>query len=167
MKRLALALGCLCAGLGGCMPANQGLEGLLTPDARSFPAVADALQPSCGTLDCHGQLGRNLRLFGARGLRLDPRHNSAEGTTTEAEYAASYRSLTALEPEALDALLRDGGDIERLSLIRKARGRERHRGGVQLLPGDPLDRCLLSWLAAAPQREPCLRVVRAPRPTLE
>lgn len=150
-----------------CGVVNDPRIDLQQPDARSFPLVADALQPSCGTLDCHGQPGRNLRLFGARGLRLDPQHNAAEGTTTDAEYAASLRSLAALEPEALDRVLRQGADVETLSLLRKARGRERHRGGVQLLPGDPLDRCLLSWLASQTDRESCLRVAQHPRPVLD
>lgn len=44
--------------------------------------VADALQPSCGTLDCHRQVTRNLRLFGARGLRLDPTHTSPDRLET-------------------------------------------------------------------------------------
>lgn len=166
MKRCARVLSLACSLAINCTPLHSELDGLLTPDAQSFPVVADALQPSCGTLDCHGQIGRNLRLFGGRGLRLDPQHTSAEGATTEAEYAASYRSLTALEPEALDELLRAGGEVERLSLLRKARGSEQHRGGVQLLPGDPLDRCLLSWLTGALHQASCLRVAQKPRPVL-
>lgn len=157
--------------LFACAPQNEGQVGLLTPPVATFPLVADALQPGCGTLDCHGQIGRNLRLFGARGLRLDPRHNSAEEATTDAEYAASFRSVTGLEPETLDAVVRRGGAApEDLTLLRKAGGSERHRGGVQLLPGDPLDRCLRSWLASQPaapiDQMSCRRVAEHPRPPL-
>lgn len=158
--------------LGGAMfaaacslPDNSGVVGLHLPDRSSFPQVADALQPSCGTLDCHGQPGRNLRLYGGRGLRLDPHGNSADEPTTDAEYQASFRSLTGLEPEALDAVIVSGGaDVERLSLLRKGRGRERHKGGIQMLPGDPLDRCLVSWLAGQIDTAACARVASAPPP---
>lgn len=152
--------------LAGCeLPQGEGLAGLQRPDRASFPLVADALQPSCGTLDCHGQRGRNLRLFGGRGLRLDPHGNSADEPTSEAEYRASFLSVVALEPEALDAVVRSGGqDPERLSLVRKARGAELHKGGVQMLPGDPLDRCLISWLEGRVRADSCLRVASSPRP---
>jgi hypothetical protein len=155
--------------LAACgLPENSGVSGLNIPDRASFPLVADAMQPSCGTLDCHGQRGRNLRLYGGRGLRLDPHGSSADEPTTEAEYQASFRSLIGLEPEALDAVIWSGGmDPERLSLIRKARGTERHRGGVQMLPGDPLDRCLTSWLSSLLSAAACARVASTPRPAIE
>lgn len=147
------------------LPENDPIVGLQKPDRASFPLVADALQPSCGTLDCHGQRSRNLRLYGGRGLRLDPRGNSADEPTSEAEYQVSFLSLTSLEPEALDAVVRSGGlDPERLSLVRKARGSERHKGGTQMLPGDPLDRCILSFLAGRLDTDACTRVASAERP---
>src|SRR3954467_11362409 len=85
-------------------------EVLQPPPRAGFARVADALQPSCGTLDCHGQIGRNLRLFGARGMRLDPKEASAEGTTTPAEYLATYWSVVGLEPEETSAVVRQNGD---------------------------------------------------------
>jgi hypothetical protein len=149
-------------------PENDALIGLQTPDRKTFPLVADALQPSCGTLDCHGQRGRNLRLYGGRGMRLDPQNNSADEPTTDAEYQASFDSLTVLEPEALDAVVTSGGiDPERLSLIRKARGTETHKGGTQMRPGDALDRCVTLWLSGAIDMDACLRVALAQRPYLE
>lgn len=157
-------LGLLLAAACG-YPENEAVVGLATPERVVFPVVADALQPSCGTLDCHGQRGRNLRLYGGRGLRLDAHDNSADGPTTDAEYRASYLSLIGLEPEALDVVVRGGGvDPERLSFIRKARGSERHKGGTQMLPGDPLDRCVLTWLAGRVDKVSCNRVASAPRP---
>ena len=150
------------------LPQNTELAGLYTPERSTFPLVADALQPSCGTLDCHGQRGRNLRLYGGRGLRLDPRGNSADEPTTDAEYEASFRSLVSLEPERLDEVVLSGGsDPERLTLVRKARGVELHKGGIQMLPGDPLDRCLLSWIAGQFQKDACIRVALTPRPPSE
>jgi hypothetical protein len=129
---------------------------LLAPARLDFERVADAMQPHCGTLDCHGQVGRNLRLFGGRGLRLGPDANPLAGDTTPAEYDATFWSLVGLEPEALSAVLADkGAQPERLSLIRKARGHERHKGGTLMMAGEPLDQCLLAWLAGAVAQAPC------------
>lgn len=168
MRRGLLFLIGMIGGMSACLPQNDGVFDLMVPDRATFPKVADALQPSCGTLDCHGQRGRNLRLYGGRGLRLDPKGNSAEEATTDAEYQASFASLVGLEPEALDAVVQSGGlDAERLSLLRKGRGTELHKGGVQMLPGDPLDRCLTSWLAGRVFADSCTRVASAPRPHIE
>ena len=43
-----------------------------TPDTASFPAVAAMLVQACGSLDCHGTVGRNLRLYGDTALRYSP-----------------------------------------------------------------------------------------------
>lgn len=165
MRPRAASLACALFVAACGLPENSGVIGLHLPDHNAFPQVADALQPSCGTLDCHGQPGRNLRLYGGRGLRLDPHGNSADEPTTDSEYQASFRSLTALEPEALDAVVASGGtDVERLSLLRKGRGVERHKGGVQMQAGDPLDRCLVSWLSGRIDTAACARVASAPPP---
>jgi len=129
---------------------------LLAPTRTGFERVADAMQPHCGTLDCHGQAGRNMRLFGGRGLRLAPGSNPLDGDTTPAEYDATFWSVVGLEPETLTAVLQDkGADPERLSLIRKARGHERHKGGTLMTTGDALDRCLTSWLAGVVDQTAC------------
>jgi hypothetical protein len=129
---------------------------LLAPRRSGFERVADAMQPHCGTLDCHGQAGRNLRLFGGRGLRLAPAGNPLDGDTTPAEYDATFWSVVGLEPETLTAVLHDSGaNSERLSLIRKARGHERHKGGTLMAAGDALDRCLTSWLAGTVDEAAC------------
>ncbi|MES1171995.1 MAG: hypothetical protein ABUL77_02055 [Bacteroidota bacterium] len=120
---------------------------LRLPVLAGFDRVADAMQPSCGTLDCHGQVTRNLRLFGERGLRLDAQDTSGEGATTLAEYEADYWAIVTLEPEILSAVLRDGGrGPERLMLVRKGRGATRHKGGALMRPNGPLDQCVLDWL---------------------
>jgi len=152
--------------VGGCaFPKIAGVDPAQAPDRAQFNPVADAMQVSCGTLDCHGQVGRNLRLYGGRGLRLAVDANPAIDPTTDLEYQASYRSVVGLEPEALDRVVADGGrDPERLSLIRKARGSERHTGGVQMLIGDALDLCLTSWLGGTTDSESCKRVSDATRP---
>lgn len=140
---------------------------LQAPPRDGFEPVADALQATCGTLDCHGQVGRNLRLYGSRGLRLDPKATSAEGTTTAAEYEATFWSVVGLEPEAVSTVVRERGeDPTRLSLIRKARGTDHHKGGTLMKSGDALDRCLTSWLAGTVKTEACDAISLAPRPML-
>jgi len=152
----AAFLGCDAGEIGAPGGVNTVHVELLAPSRVNFEQVADAMQPHCGTLDCHGQAGRNMRLFGSRGLRLAADANPLDGNTTSAEYDATFWSVTGLEPETLTAVVQDkGADPERLSLIRKARGHERHKGGTLMSSGDPLDQCLVSWLAGAVVQGPC------------
>jgi hypothetical protein len=120
---------------------------LRTPPRDGFESVADAMQPSCGTLDCHGQPDRNLRLYGGRGLRLDPAKSSKDGETAPAEYDANYWSVVAIEPEILSTVTAEAGrDPERWILIRKGRGTTRHKGGALMQPDDDLDACIVEWI---------------------
>jgi hypothetical protein len=115
----------------------------------------------CGTLDCHGSAFRNLRLYGNEGLRW------AEGDrplmpacTTADEIGQDYQSVVGLEPEALSAVVEDGGaHPERLSLVRKPRGLEHHDGGTLIYEGDAADTCLISWLTSQTDRAACLRAL--------
>jgi hypothetical protein len=160
-----LALGCQGEVIATRPPFPSAAPGLVAPPRVSFELVADALQVSCGTLDCHGQRGRNLRLFGARGLRLDAMATPAEGRTTPAEYEATYWSLVGLEPELLsDVVIAGGSDADRLSLVRKMRGSERHKGGQLAAEGDALDRCLRTWLAGGIDGEACRSAAKPSRP---
>jgi hypothetical protein len=141
---LLAATSLACVGVVGGAPPDFVLS---APPREGFESVADAMQPSCGTLDCHGQPARNLRLYGARGLRLDPATNSKEGTTEPPEYEANYWSVVALEPELLSTVTDEGGrNPERLILIRKGRGTTRHKGGALMQPNDDLDQCIVEWL---------------------
>lgn len=137
---------------------------LAAPTAADFPGVSDALQVSCGTLDCHGQIGRNLRVYGYGGLRLSAPDTPAGDPTTELEYLASYVSLVSLEPEQLSKVTRLQADPNQLSLVRKTRGIEHHKGGQRARTGDSLDRCIVLWLTGKFDPEPCTAVVDAPRP---
>ena len=119
----------------------------MAPPRDGFESVADAMEPSCGTLDCHGQPDRDLRLFGGRGLRLDPADSSKDGDTKPSEYGANYWSVVGLEPEILSTVVAEGGrDPERWILIRKGRGTTRHKGGTLMHPNDDLDACIVEWL---------------------
>jgi hypothetical protein len=156
---LALAAASLsCVAVGG--DPNTEVT-LMVPPRQGFESVADAMQPSCGTLDCHGQPDRNLRLFGGRGLRLDPAKSSKDGETDPAEYDANYWSVVALEPEILSTVVAEGGaDPERWIVIRKGRGTTRHKGGTLMHPNDALDQCIVEWLKGNILVDRCLAASR-------
>jgi hypothetical protein len=146
--------------------AEQEVE-LRAPSRNDFPPVSDALQLRCATLDCHGQVGRNLRIYGYGGLRLAADQSPLDFPTTEAEYVASYDSLVGLEPEVLSKVVTLEADPNVLAMIRKARGIEHHKGGQQMKTGDALDRCIVLWLQNKSDADACSAVVQAPHPTTE
>ena len=132
----------------GC---SRGYEGEAVsdpmPSDTSFGSVVAPLAYFCGSLDCHGSASRNLKLYGRPGLRLDPMDVPCGSSTTDAEITADYRSVVGLEPEVLAAVVRDhGARPERLTLIRKARGAEKHTGGVVFAEGSNGDLCLVDWI---------------------
>lgn len=153
----ALAPACAAAPGDGARVAIAG------PDEASFPPVAAFLEHRCGTLDCHGQIGRNLRLYGYDGLRLAAADLPGGAPTTSDEIDADFRSVTGLEPELLNAVVAEGGaHPERLTLVRKGRGTEHHKGGALVMPGDAQDRCLLGWLAGAVDDTACADALETP-----
>jgi hypothetical protein len=136
---------------------------LLRPSREAFPPVGNFLVARCGSLDCHGQVGRNLRLYGNDGLRLDPKTLVASSVTTEAELDEDYRSVVALEPEAMNEVLAEGGaHASRLTLIQKPRGEQQHKGGILIVAGDAQDRCILSWLASNVDKDACTQALMNP-----
>jgi len=136
---------------------------------QSFGPVADYLDHRCGTLDCHGQVGRNLRIWGCEGMRLEstdvPQCSRQLGgrATTPAEHQETYRSLVGLEPAVMSAVVAGGGhDPELLTFVRKARGAETHRGGTLITPGDPQDDCITSWLTGTTSMSACASAIGFP-----
>lgn len=137
------------ASLASCSIVQNSRIGVDGPQYsdESFQPVGDYLENRCGTLDCHGQTSRNLRIWGCEGMRLDPDASavSCADPTTEAEYQATFRSLVGLEPQIMSTVYAgcapygaDGGDTyppglscqpQLLTFIRKARGTEAHKGG--------------------------------------
>lgn len=140
----------------GCAQTEEAREELRLPDRATFPMVADVLDRRCATLDCHGAPARNLRLYGRSGLRLAAGDAPGSSSTTDAEYDASYESVVGLEPEVLSLVITEGGRApERLTLIRKARGSESHKGNAVTTAGDDGDRCMTSWLSPALDEAAC------------
>lgn len=83
-------------------------------------------------------------------MRLAPgeRPTSKENATTATELDEYFLSVISLEPELTSAVVRERGAVpERLTLVRKARGAEDHKGETVVREGDAADRCVTSWLA--------------------
>lgn len=141
---------------------------------QQFGPVADYLDHRCGSLDCHGQIGRNLQIWGCEGMRLAPtdipecsRVLGGRGTTPD-EQQATYRSLVGLEPTVMSQVVDHGGqDPDLLTFVRKARGLEAHVGGALITPGDAQDVCITSWLAGDTDAGACTAALGFPLfPTL-
>lgn len=162
----AAALACALQGCGPSVDAetHELADTLRAPSEAAFPDVANALQLRCATLDCHGQVGRNLRLYGFGGLRLSKTDTPMGNPTTDLEFDAAYDSLVGLEPEVMSSVVALKLDPNQLTLVRKIRGIEHHKGGQLVVKGDALDRCLVLWLTNKSDPAPCNEVVDAPKP---
>jgi hypothetical protein len=165
MGGLALAWVAACSGV------EQRRIGINAPDSseEGFGPVADYLDYRCGTLDCHGQTGRNLRIWGCNGMRLDPydvpscNRQAGGRATTPNEHQATYRSLIGLEPTVMsDVVAGRGRRPELLTFVRKARGTEAHKGGQLVMPGDDQDTCITSWLASSTDLGACAKALGYP-----
>ncbi len=155
MRRVRWLLLWTLAPLAGCASGGEAEPRLLADEAQ-FPAVLDGLEASCATLDCHGRIERNLRLWSSVGLRADPQAVPGSGETTAEEYARSFRAVIGLEPERTAEVVADWGEgAQRLTLVRKARGMEQHQGGAIAPEGGSADRCLVSWLSSAVDEAAC------------
>ena len=140
------------AGLFSCSapPSDARFTQQSLPDATSFVPVAQLLDVRCGSLDCHGTTARNLRLYGSAGLRFSASDRPLMPMCDTAdEIKQDYDSVVGLEPETMNDVVADhGADPERLTMVRKARGVEAHKGGTIWATGSDGDTCLTSWLAA-------------------
>ncbi len=177
MTTRVLAIGC--AAIVGvwlsvaCSEAASDVRiGIVSPNAseEAFGPVADFLNHRCGSLDCHGQVGRNLQIWGCEGMRLAPTDASicsrAKGgrRTTPEEHTATYRSLVGLEPVIMSSIVENRGqNPELLSFVRKARGAEAHKGGALIVPGDAQDVCITSWLSGQTNLKACSDAFAQPK----
>jgi len=126
------------------------------PPFQDFQKVSPLLERRCGTLDCHGNASRPLRIYGQYGLRLptdgvdDPGLYSGNlaDPTTQTERVANYRAVCGLEPEKMQAVQSGELGPEGLTVVRKPRLAEKHKGGRIWDQGKPPDRCLVTWIEA-------------------
>ncbi|HEY8079182.1 MAG TPA: hypothetical protein VIF62_33855 [Labilithrix sp.] len=186
MKPLRWIVPCLVLAVA-CASApdkDERVETLKPPfEQKSFEHFNSYVGHQCGTIDCHGSRYRNMRIYGALGLRLagndctlatvpgvanapctpgdvnaDPSVEKREllPQSKDSERLASYLSITGLEPEILDAVVRDhGANPERLTFMRKAYGDENHKGFNLVERGSPGEKCLLSFFAGAIDTDSC------------
>lgn len=123
---------------------------ILAPPQTSFQQyVSPVLERRCATLDCHGQTGRPLRLYSARGLRLpnDAGLMPGIGGTTTEEAAANYRAVIGLEPEELTRVIAGVAVPRDLLLLKKPLMLEGHKGGPAIAASnDAAELCIASWI---------------------
>jgi hypothetical protein len=129
-----------------------------TDPLAAFRPVSSLLEQRCGTLDCHGQEPRPLKIYGRVGLRApdsnvdDPDggyYAGGELATTDYEIEQNFRSVCGLEPEKTAEVLAREREPDELTLIRKPKLFEKHKGGRVWDNGKPGDRCLKLWTQGA------------------
>jgi hypothetical protein len=160
-RTLALALLVpVAVGVGSCAPApdTSQLTKITTPDYLAWegkgttdnPGVHTFLEKRCGTLDCHGQLGRPFRLFSQNGLRAvsDAGDVSGGAPDTADEIYTNYLSAIGLQPEEMSRVV--SGDDPPTDLLLVAKPTEymgtTHKGGQVINVGDVSYNCLVTWL---------------------
>lgn len=122
---------------------------ILAPDQGEFTTVSPVLEKRCGTLDCHGQVGRPLRIYSGNGLRLPVDGGGIPGSspTTQDEVTANYRAVIGLEPEELTRVVAGEDPPRSLLLLKKPLLLEAHKGGPAFAPvNDPGETCITSWV---------------------
>jgi len=154
---MAIAASFVVVAACGPTPDPNRVTNIYTPD-NAFEEYAGGgaqvgvdgfLAARCATLDCHGQIGRPLRLFSQDGLRIvDDAGNYPGGAPeTESEIFANFTAAISIQPELTSEVFAGNYDPHVLLLLRKPLQLERHKGGPVLQPNDDGDTCLTSWLS--------------------
>jgi hypothetical protein len=160
------ALACFMSGCGGL---EAGVEDVVTPpfDPLIFRSFSAVMERRCGTLDCHGETSRPLRIFGQYGLRRPEQpgspnvenyaeyYSGGKEASTLAELEDNYRSICALEPELVADVYAKKSSPDVLTIVRKARLREKHKGGLLWNKGEPGDVCMTNWLTGIADLSQC------------
>lgn len=162
MRESTLTL--LVAGLCVSCVAGGGTVSVERPDDASFQQVSAYMEQSCGTLDCHGQPSRPMRIYGYRGMRLSTADTPVKNDrpTTPEEVHANYDSVCGLEPEALSLVVQHELSAEELLVVKKSRGEIHHKGYEVVTAGSPADVCLVSWLSGAVDAAACAKAAKDP-----
>jgi hypothetical protein len=122
---------------------------VLAPDQGEFTSVSPIFERRCGTLDCHGQVGRPLRIYSGLGLRLpnDAGNTPGSNATTPDEIAANYLAVIGLEPEEMTRVMAGEDPPRTLMILAKPLMLQAHKGGPAIAPtGDPAETCITSWI---------------------
>jgi hypothetical protein len=155
---VSVALACMLALAGCSTPDASATVALTLPTQEGFPYVAELMVAKCGTLDCHGNVARNLQVYGDLGLRYATTDEPCvPAATTSDEVGEDYESVALLEPEEMSTVVANQGqNPEQLSMIAKPLGIESHMGGTVFAMGDDTYTCLTSWLASQTNTAACL-----------
>jgi len=149
------ALGSITTSMTACLVDFDEPDGgirateILAPDQGQFATVSPVLEHRCATLDCHGQVGRPLRIYSGNGLRLPNDAGDLPGTsaTTTEEVTQNYYAVIGLEPEEMSRVVAGEDPPRSLLLLKKPLLLESHKGGPAFAPsGDPGETCITSWL---------------------
>jgi hypothetical protein len=126
---------------GGCA-RDQGVVSLDELDPESYARdVQPIFEARCATLDCHGDVGRPLRLYAETGLRA--RDDLRDLPMTEEELLANVRSVEAVDPGSPFA---EGLMV--LKPLAQASGGVAHEGDdVWQDREEPQARCVIAWLS--------------------
>jgi len=160
----AFALSCSGPGKG---ELERKVSTRASPGSFRTAGVSTVFERRCGTLDCHGSIARNMRIYSNRGLRLPGDGGEVGvGQTTLDEITANYHAIMTLEPELTNDVI-DGADPYTLLVMKKPLEIEKHKGGPALKRGDDAERCIVSWLAedlSTPvDRAACTRAAEFPK----
>lgn len=160
------------------IPDGTRYTAVIMPDFATYRDHVDVyMQKRCGTLDCHGQKGRGMVLYGRGGLRLcqefdenlfclveaepipgetfvgrDAGPDSGLVDVPTAERRANYNSIAALEPEQMSRVMAKNGEgaEDLLLLLRKPLLKERHKGGTVMNENESGFKCVRAWLGTPP-----------------
>ena len=139
------------------------------PPPEDFRIVSQVFERRCGDLDCHGQANRPFRVYGRTGLRKPGDTSEGGGyvsggmvATTDAELDANYHAACGLEPERMANVVARKASVDTLTLVRKPRLLEAHKGGMVLPKGSAGDRCVTSWIAGSVNHDACVADLMRP-----
>jgi hypothetical protein len=161
---LVSALSLSCAG----SPSTSDRMTLNGPSPGDFEASIGGVEPvferHCGSFDCHGNPARPLRIYGQNGLRIPNDAGILPGTatTTTDEISANYRSIIAVEPEQMNAVVKNGADPESLLILKKPLLVETHKGGLVLHKDDDSETCIKTWLQDKTDKGACTSAAQLP-----
>jgi hypothetical protein len=143
---------------------EQYAGGAVGTSQTSQIGVDGFLAARCATLDCHGQVGRPLRLFSQDGLRIvdDAGDYPGGAKETEDEIFANFTAAIGLQPELTSEVFAGNYDPHVLLILRKPLQLERHKGGQVLQANDPGDTCLTSWLSGNVDFTACATAAAVP-----
>jgi len=178
MTQRRLLLLALCSLSLGCTIEFEEPRAYACPQAPidQFRNVSSVLEKRCGSLDCHGDMARPLRIMGNTGLRLFTPEEfespslaeeaggvpSGQKPTSELELEQNRLSICGVEPERTEKVVRGELEPAELMLIRKPTLRERHKGEQVFLKGGAGESCVTSWLRGEVIVADCVEAVQSP-----